>query len=142
MSPCMGRKFYLDTAIWRDYFEDRKDSMRPLGEFAFRFLKNCAERKDAVIVSNAVEKELLEYYTKEKVGQVFSSFVEIILMAEYSEKQAEEAFKFWVGSGKKFPYYDILHSVIARDSEATLVTRDRHFEEIGIAECAPPEDLI
>ena len=40
----MAKKFYLDTAIWRDYFEDRGDGTRPIGEFAFQFLRNRAER--------------------------------------------------------------------------------------------------
>jgi predicted nucleic acid-binding protein len=137
----MTRKFYLDTSVWRDYFEDRKDNMRPLGEFAFRFLKNCEERNDVVIVSNAVEKELLDHYARDRVNEVFLSFVEIIVKIEYSKEQSEEAFNFWKKEGKKFPLYDILHSIIARDSNAILITRDRHFEEIGVAECAKPEDI-
>jgi len=137
----MPRKFYPDTSVWRDYFEDRKDSMRPLGEFAFRFLKGCVERKDILVVSNAVEKELLDYYTQEKINLVFSSFTETILRLEYSKKQSEEAFNFWKTTGKKYPLYDFLHSIIARDSKAILVTRDRHFEEIGIVECSLPEDI-
>ncbi len=138
----MARKFYLDTAIWRDYFEDRGDGIRPLGEFAFQFLKRCEERKDSVIVSNAVRKELLDYYPEERIDQIFSSFITTIVEIDYSEEQAGEAFAFWIKNNKKFSYFDILHSIIARDSNALLIARDRHFEEIGIAECSLPENVL
>lgn len=25
------KKFYVDTSVWRDYFEDRSDGIRPFG---------------------------------------------------------------------------------------------------------------
>ena len=137
----MRQIFYVDTAIWRDYFEDRRDSINPLGEFASQFLKKCEKNRYSVIVSSAVKKELLDYYSQERVNQVFSSFKDIIAEVDYSKKQAEEAFNFWLSAKKKFPFYDILHSIIARDNKAVLVTRDRHFEEIGIVECVLPEEV-
>ncbi|MFA4907767.1 MAG: PIN domain-containing protein [archaeon] len=138
----MQRRFYVDTSIWRDYFEDRNDGIRPLGEFAFGFLKKCRENGEFVIVSNAVKKELLDYLPKEKVSLIFSGFRDTIIEIDYSKKQAEEAFAFWINHKRRFPVFDVLHSIIARDNKAILVTRDRHFEEIGIAECRSPEELL
>lgn len=137
----MVQKFYLDTAIWRDYFEDRKDGIRPLGEFAFQLLKKCHQRKWIVLVSPEVEKELLAYYPRERVEQVFSSFKDIIVKVSYSKEQVSEALTFWVKTRKEFPFSDILHSVIARDNCATLVCRDRHFFEIKLADCVLPEEV-
>ena len=137
----MQRKFYLDTAIWRDYFENRSDGLRPLGEFAFQFLKRCGKRKDFVIVSSAVRKELLDYYSKEMARNVFSSFKNTIIEIDYSKEQADETFTFWIDHKKKFPLYDVLHSILARDNCAVVIARDRHFEEIGIAECCLPEEV-
>ncbi|MFH1588310.1 MAG: hypothetical protein ABIA76_03175 [Candidatus Diapherotrites archaeon] len=136
------KKFYLDTSIWRDYFEDRKDNLRPLGEFAFQFLKKCEKKKYFVIVSSAVKKELLDYYSLEKMNQVFSSFKSTIIEVDYSKKQAEEAFNFWVNSNKKFPFYDVLHSIISRDNKAILIARDKHFNEIGIVMGCLPEEVF
>lgn len=34
----MEEKYYLDACIWRDYFENREDRFRPLGEWAFRLV--------------------------------------------------------------------------------------------------------
>jgi len=138
----MKKKFYVDTCIWRDYFEDRKDNLKPLGEFAFQFLKYCENKGFFIIVSNAVKKELFDYYSEERLNQVFSSFKNLIIEISFSENQAKESFDFWENTDKKFPFFDILHSVIARDNKAILITRDRHFKEIKITECSLPEEIF
>lgn len=135
------KKFYVDTAVWRDYFEDRKDNVRPLGEFAFQFLKNCQETKWVVLVSMEVERELLVYYTRARVTEVFSSFQDIIQIVDHSKQQVSEALFFHAKTNRQFPFPDILHSIIARDNNAVLVSRDRHFSEIGLVECVLPEEV-
>ena len=139
----MQQKFYLDTAIWRDYFEDRKDSMRPLGEFAFRFLKNCEKKGYTVLVSDTVVLELRVYYTEEKVRQVFSSFHGIIQNIEATQEQVSEARAEWVKRGRRVPFKDVLHSVLAKHHSAVLIARDNHFfdELSSIAEVEKPEDV-
>lgn len=137
----MHKKFYVDTSIWRDYFEDRKDNMKPLGEFAFQFLKKCLEERHEIIVSNQVIKELLSYYSIEKIEHTFLSFKEQIIFIENTESQIDEARKFLIKSNKSFPIGDILHSIIARDNNAILISRDYHFKEINIVECMAPEEI-
>ncbi|MFH1752478.1 MAG: PIN domain-containing protein [archaeon] len=138
----MKALFYLDTCIWRDYFEDRKDNFQPLGMFAFQFLKECFEKKKLILVSKIVERELLEYYSKERVTEVFANYAEIIVWVEYSKEEEIEAYSFWLKTNKKFPFSDVLHSIIARNHKVTLVTRDKHFEEIGIIKPKLPEELF
>ena len=53
-----------------------------------------------------------------------------------------EARLFWLQSGKKFPLSDIIHSLAAKENNAVLVSRDRHFLEIGIVECVLPEEAF
>ena len=137
----MKNRFYVDTSVWSDYFGNRSDGIRPLGEFAFQFLRRCQKNKWAVLVSPEVEKELLAYYPKEQVDLVFSTFRDIIVKVSYSKEQISEAFSFWAGTRKEFPFSDILHSVIARDSHATLVCRDRHFFEMCLVDCVLPEEV-
>lgn len=137
----LQKKFYLDTAIWRDYFEDRRDGVRPLGEFAFGFLKKCRQRKWIVLVSAEVEKELLAHCSKERVEDAFSNFSDIIAKVDCSKQQVSEALSFWAETRKEFPFSDILHSVIARDNCAVLVSRDAHFFEIKLVDCVFPEDV-
>ena len=134
-------KFYLDTSVWRDYFEDRTDGTRPLGEFAFGFLLKCEKEKHTILVTKEVTKELLAYYSEEKVKEVFLRFNKMIVEIEYNKKQVSEARNFWLKTNKEFPFSDILHSIIARDNDSLLISRDKHFDEIDIVECLMPEEV-
>jgi len=135
--------FYLDTAIWRDYFEDRKDNLRPLGEFAFQFLKACEKQGCEVLVSDIVILELEARLPKERVKEIFSSFTSIIRNVVASEVQVSEARKEWQKRNRALPFKDVLHAVIARDHCAVLVARDNHFFEFlsSIVEVKKPEDI-
>lgn len=134
-------KYYIDTSVWRDYFEDRSDGLKPLGEFAFQFLKKCTEKKDILLVSDIVKKELYNHLPKETVKEIFVSFEDIIVEIKPSKAQASEARSFLIQTNKKFPFADILHSILARDNDAILITRDAHFEKIGIAKWKFPENI-
>lgn len=137
----MVQKFYLDTAIWRDYFEDRKDGVRPLGEFAFQFLKNCEKKGCKVLYSGLIVQELKSDYSKERVAEVFSSFKHFLVEVPISNEQISEARKiasFVEGTHLK----DALHAVLARDNYAVMITRDRHFDALAdFVEVAKPEDI-
>lgn len=139
----MAQRFYLDTAIWRDYFEDRADGIKPLGEFAFKFLKGCLERGIKVLVSDIVVFELEARLPKERVKEVFSSFSGIISMVVANAEQVSEARKEWQKRNKALPFKDVLHAIIARDNNAVLVARDNHFFDMlaSIVEVQKPEDI-
>ncbi|MFH1224429.1 MAG: PIN domain-containing protein [Candidatus Diapherotrites archaeon] len=138
----MQRKFYLDTAIWMDYFGARGNGIRPLGDLAFQLLKKCREDNSQIIVSDAVTEELEASLSKAEIEAMFSGFAGLIARVWRTKEQAVEAFALRRKLGSEFPLYDILHSIIARDEKAVLVARDRHFWEIGIAEVCLPEDLL
>lgn len=136
------KKFYLDTAIWRDYFEDRKDHMRPLGEFAFRFLKNCEKKGCVVLYSETAIHELKRSYSSKTIKQVFSSFMHFLEIVPTSAYQYYEAKKLAVIKTDSHES-DILHAILARDNNAILITRDFHFETLqDIAEIKKPEEVI
>ena len=141
----MARKFYLDTAIWRDYFEDRGDGIRPLGEFAFQFLKKCTETGAEIIVSDTVILELKSELSKEQIEGIFNSFKDNIKYVTATPNQHSEAKSEWIRRKRKLPFYDLLHAVIAKHNNAILIARDEHFNVIssilGI-EVKKPEDII
>ncbi len=139
----MGGRFYLDTAIWRDYFEDRSDGTRPLGEFAFRFLQDCRNAGAEVIVSDIVALELKKRFSEAQIKEVFSSFTDIIRNVTANARQVSEAREEWIKRNKALPFKDVLHAVIARHHKAVLVARDRHFFELlaAIAKAEKPEDI-
>ncbi|HLD58360.1 MAG TPA: hypothetical protein VI977_01815 [archaeon] len=138
----MQKRFYLDTSIWRDYFEDRQDNIRPLGEFAFQFLQKCLKEKNQIIVSDIVLRELAPYFSDELIQGMLGNFIEIIVKVEHTQVQAEEARAFGKKAPGKFPLFDILHAIISRDSNAILVSRDKHFAELSICAFGVPEEFL
>ncbi len=136
------QRFYLDTSVWRDYCEDRGNGIRPLGEFAFGFLKKCLREKAAIIVSDIVEYELRKDFSPEKIQDIFSPFAEAMARVEHTKEQVKEASALFNKFNRGFPVMDLLHSIIARDEKAIIVSRDKHFKEIGIVESKAPEELL
>ena len=137
----MKQRFYLDTAIWRDYFEDRKDRLQPLGEFAFQFLKNCEKHKCVILYSSLVLHELYSHYSDERVNEVFSSFVNLLQEVKPQPEQLNEA-KSLNQKIKDSHTADVLHAILARDSESIMITRDKHFEALtSIVEVLKPEEV-
>jgi predicted nucleic acid-binding protein len=139
----MTKKFYLDTAIWRDYFEDRGDGTRPLGEFAFQFLRKCRETNAVVFVSDVVVLELKIRLSEKQSKELFSSFEGLITWLKASAQQTSEAREEWRKRGKSLPFKDVLHAIIARDNKAVLIARDKHFFDSlsSIVEMQKPEDV-
>ncbi len=139
----MVKKFYLDTAIWRDYFEDRGDGTRPLGEFAFQFLRKCSENNAVIFVSDVVVLELKIRFSEEQSKEIFSSFESMITWLDASAEQTSEAREEWRKRNKALPFKGVLHAIIARDNQAVLVARDNHFFDSlsSIVEVQKPEDI-
>ncbi len=137
----LAKRFYLDTAIWRDYFEDRADGIRPLGEFAFQLLKNCEKRGLGILYSSLVVQELEAHYSKERAAQVFSPFRHFLVEVPISNGQISQAQKI-SASVAGTHVKDALHAILARDNGAIMVTRDRHFDALaGFVEVAKPEHI-
>jgi len=136
------RRYYIDTCIWRDYFEDRRDKFRPLGEWALRMLRAIIEDNDIILYSEIVEDELRKAYSQKEITDIFSLVPpEIFIKVEISENQRKEA--FYLSRKLKMFFKDVLHAVLARDNNALLVSRDKHFYELQeYVEIKRPEDLI
>lgn len=139
-SPRLAR-YYLDTCIWRDYFEDRRDNLRPIGEWAFQLLRNIADEENIVIFSRIVLKELRRVYNEQEIKSLFSIIPnELLLEAEVFSKQIAEAEIRAKILG--IPTNDVLHLIIARDNNAILVTRDKHLLFLDDIEIRMPEELL
>ncbi|MBN1376962.1 PIN domain-containing protein [Candidatus Woesearchaeota archaeon] len=139
----MKNKYYIDTCIWRDYFENRKDKFRPLGEWAFKLFKKIILNNEKVIYSEVVVEELLNYFNKEKIKEIFSIVKRegLLEKANITKDQIKEAKKLQFQ--RKTPFRDTLHSILARDNKSILVTRDKHFNELqNIVKIKKPEELI
>lgn len=135
-------KYYLDACIWRDFFENRFDNFRPLGEWAFRFLKKVVDENGLILYSDLVLKELSKEYSEEQIINILSIVPSYLLMeVKISVFQFNEAKILSIQL--KTPLKDTIHAVVPRDNKAILITRDKHFIEFGeIVLVRKPEDLI
>jgi hypothetical protein len=56
-------KYYLDTCIWRDFYEARiSEHGNPLGRYAYELILKILKNKDAIIYSESVVSELKRRY--------------------------------------------------------------------------------
>jgi len=136
-------KYYVDTSIWRDLHENRRDNLRPLGEWAFEMFRMIRINKDTVLYSDSVMEELLRYYTQAEANDILhiSADYEILQRINTTDEQIKEAVV--LSRTLKIPSGDCLHAVLARDAKAVMVTRDAHFEQLRfIADVKKPEELI
>jgi len=135
-------KYYLDTCIWIDYLENRYDKFKPLGDWALELINKIIRDNSSFIFSDHVIKELENKYSKNELKK-FLEFIpkQLIINTKTTKNQAKEAYTLKI----KFniPFGDALHTILARDNQAKLVTRDKHFIELkNIVEIKKPEELI
>lgn len=135
-------KYYIDTNIFRDYYENRVDKYKPLGFFANKLLQKIIKDNSKVIISDVVEAELKVPYSEEEIENILAPLKEENLLENVgiSENQTKEAAE--LAKEKNVPFADAAHAILARDNNAILVTRDRDFNKLrGIKDYKKPEDL-
>lgn len=135
-------KYYLDTSIWLDFFEDRNEPNLPKGDWAHKLLNKITEDNNKVIYSDIVILELsLAGYMPHEIENLFEKIKPILIFVESTEKQARKAKD--LSAKRNIPKGDALHALIARDNKATLVTLDKHFKKLlGITKPKRPQDII
>ena len=132
-------RFYVDTSIWMDLCENRKGFRdEPLDRYAFLFFLHVLDNH-TLIVSDVLVQELGKYYSDPEIGAMLRPFN--IIRVRTSSKQGNAAEKLMRERG--VPLGDALHAVLARDMNAVLVTRDKHFALlIDVVESKKPEEII
>ena len=136
-------KYYIDACIWRDYFENRSDKFRPLGDWALALIKKIIKDEDGYILySDLIEDELLDYLTEKQVNEIFSVVPKgILIKVKVSLEQFRKA--KYIPKKSKIPLKDAIHAILAASNNAILVTRDKHFYELqDFVIIRKPEDLI
>lgn len=131
-------RFYLDTSIWLDFLEDRGNN----GSVAYKLLKFIINRNHKIIFSEAIKDELLEYgLSIEDIRSFLSVFKRNIICLYVNKKQFRKAKD--LSSKRNVPVFDALHTIIARDNSAVMITRDRHFDKLlDIVKYKKPEEII
>ncbi|MDD2531896.1 MAG: PIN domain-containing protein, partial [Candidatus ainarchaeum sp.] len=134
------KKFYLDTNIWLDYFENRSDGLRPLGEFAFQFLKDSLNFNCEIYYSNFTLFELKNKINEKEFTRALEFIKKNLIFIESTKQDWKEAQNL----SKKTNLHsaDALHLVIAKKNDCTLITRDKHFDSIDLIEIKRPEEVL
>jgi|TARA_Y100000310_G_C20458742_1_gene704310 predicted nucleic acid-binding protein len=138
----MTEKFYVDTSIWMDLLEDRKGyNNEPLGEYALKLFSLIKAKKNTLIITDLLIRELESNYSMEEINGMVLPFQKIIEKIFVTKEQRDEAKK--LGQERNLPPGDALHAIIARDHKLIMITRDKHFRQLeDIAKHYKPEELI
>ena len=136
------QKYYFDTSIWLDFFEDRDEPNLPKGKWSTELIEKIIRNDDKIIYSEVVKDELIEQrYNLYEIDDLFQSLKKILIFTEVTKKQFGIAKD--IALKRDIPTRDALHALIARDNKAVLVTLDHHFKKIlDITKPNKPQDLI
>ena len=125
----MNRKFYFDTSIWLDFFENRDEPNLPKGKWAKALVRKIISKSDKIVYSDLTLIELEGAgYSRYDVEDLLKPLSLVILFVETTEKQLGKSKD--LSFKRNIPRKDALHALIARDIGATLVTLDHHFQRI------------
>jgi len=136
-------KYYLDTCIWVDYYENKSDRFRPLGDWALELLNKILQNKDLILYSDMIVEELKNLYKNDEIEKIFKIIKDenLLIKVNINNLQAKEAATLC--KSRSISFGDALHAILARDNGAILVTRDNHFLELtDIADIKKPEELL
>ena len=138
----MKQRFYLDSSIWIDIYEDRKGYQGELlGRFGIRLLGMLVDRKEELVITDLLIEELKQFYTDDEIIGMFNPFQQIIIKILLTAEQSEEG--RLLGAERHVPKADAMHAVIARDHNLLLIARDNHFRKLDdISPHHRPEELI
>ena len=138
----MLEKYYLDTSIWMDLYENRKGySNEPLGEYALKLISLIKMKKATLIITDILIRELEMNYSVEEINGMMKPFENNTEKIITTKEQRDDAEK--IAKERKIPRGDVLHAVLTRDYHLILVTRDKHFRVLeDICEHHKPEDFI
>jgi len=139
----MTTKYYFDTCIWRDHYEDRLGKTgRALGKYATDLFNKIITNKDKILFSTFIYSELKKSYNHDEIDSMLNLLFQIDLLerVEISNSQFSESLK--ISLERNVPRGDALFVILARDNNAILVTQDRHFDKLkDIVEIRRPEDI-
>ena len=138
----MPKKYYFDTSIWLDFFENRNELHLPKGDWARRLMSKTINSDDRILYSDMVLIELRVLgYQQHELEMLFQALKPVLIFVQATDKQLKRAKDLSLKRG--VPKGDAVHALIARDHQAILVTLDRHFDKLGdIITAQRPQDLI
>ncbi len=138
----MKLKYYLDTCIWVDLYEERTGYFgEHLGDSAWKLISIIKQTNSILIITDILFIELSTYYSLAEINGMIKQFENFIEKIKSTQKQKKEAEN--ISYERNLPKKDALHALISRDNKLIFVTRDKHFQKLkDITKSLKPEDLI
>jgi len=137
----MPQKYYLDTSIWLDFFENRNEPSLPKGDFAKVLIDKVIKEDSKIVYSDAVKDEIIKLgYNEQEIDKLLEPLKVSLIFVEFNKKQFGKAKD--LSAKRDIPLLDALHALIARDNQCIMVTRDAHFNRLAdIIKHKKPEDI-
>ncbi len=134
----MAKRYYFDTSIWRDLFEER--GMK--GMLAAALISKIAREDDRIFYSSIILRELhAAGYPKDEIKSKFRQFKEILIFADFDYKELGKARD--IASKRNLPKRDVMHALIALRNKCIVIAHDKHFQRLtDIAKTKKPEEII
>lgn len=121
------RKFYFDTSIWLDLFENRDEPNLLKGTWARKLITKIISKDDKVVYSDLTLTELNDAgYSEYDIEELLKPLGKILIFLETTDKQLGKGTD--LSAKRDVPKGDAIHALIARDSGADLVSLDKHFD--------------
>ena len=138
----MVEKYYIDTSIWIDLYEDRKGYHgKTLGDYALKLFAAIKAKNAVLCISDLLIRELEGYYSLAEINGMMKPFEKITEKIIATKEQRVESRK--IAAERNLPPGDVLHAILARDHKLILVTRDNDFKKLGdVWKYYKPEELI
>ena len=116
----MSELIYIDTNVWIDFFLNRNDGLRPLGDFAHELLIKTSQCKYEIVISDWLLKELTK---TDHIGQYKELEGQLLEMGKIKYVRTEHRDIF--SAKQERHWHDALHEILAIKSKALyLVTRN------------------
>ena len=93
----MTDKYYFDTCIWRDHYENRIGKTgRHLGKYATELFNKIMTKKDKILFSKLTYHELRQAHTNDEIKSMLHllNSINILQRVEISKLQIYEAQKY------------------------------------------------
>ena len=141
----MTKRYFIDTCIWRDFFEDRfSKTNRPIGGYANKLFQKIIKERQIVFYSPLIIKELNLRYNLSEIEIMLNILYKIGLLQKIVPTNNEiiEAEKLSIQ--RNIPFVDCLNAIQARNNDLIMVTQDKHYFEklFDFTRSKRPEDLI
>lgn len=139
------KRFFLDTCIWRDFYENRSSKAgKPLGKYATELFMKILDKQYKILYSETLLWELNKDYNKNETKDMlnFLLICKVLVKVEIKKTEFLEAKK--LAKERNIPFVDCINAIQARNHKAIMVSQDKHFFEnlSDIVKTARPEEII